>query len=51
MTFKLETGTKPSVSHVIVYFVHMFYGKLLKALTKNIKYASTSANGFLMYTC
>ena len=34
MLFKLATGTKPSVSHLCVLFVHVLYGKLLHMLTK-----------------
>ena len=32
--FKFATGTKPSVSHLRVLFLHMFYGKLLHMLGK-----------------
>ena len=31
---KLSTGTKPSVSHLRVYFVHVLYVKLLRMLQK-----------------
>ena len=30
--FKLETGTKPSVSHLHVLFFHVLYGKLRRTL-------------------
>ena len=32
MPHKLETGTKPSVSHLRVFFVHVLYGKLRRTL-------------------
>ena len=30
--YKLATGTKPSVSHLSVFFVHVLYGKLRHTL-------------------
>ena len=31
-TYKLATGMKPSVSHLLVLFVHVLYGNLLHTL-------------------
>ena len=47
--FKLVIGTKTSVSHLLVLFFHVLYGKLLHIWDKGIKYASPSAKGFLLY--
>ena len=49
MPFKLAIGMKPSVSHLRVFFLHVFYGKLLHTLKKGVKYASPSAKLFLQY--
>ena len=32
MPHKLATGTKPSVSHLLFYFVHVLYGKIRRTL-------------------
>ena len=34
MAFKLVTGTKPSISHLRVFFVHVLYKKLLNMLVQ-----------------